>query len=101
MSVSSYTERLLSSVCWVCGESWLAIRLFNPLPPVLKAGHPGFCSHVVLCGVDMLCVCVILVCDGGGGNSFLFFLWLVCNKFHATCNDVHIPEDSPSLSPWD
>ena len=42
---------------WVCEESWLTVKdsltqLFNPPSPVLKAGHPVSCSHV------MSCVCV-------------------------------------------
>ena len=66
----------------MCGESWLAVKDSLPTAPVPKAGHLGSCSHVVLCFVHcMVCivfcfvfVCVILVCDGGGGDSFLPFL---------------------------
>ena len=58
------------SHAYVCvGGELVAIK---DTTPVLKAGHPGSCSHV--CCV-MLCVYTYVhVCDGGGGNSLMSFL---------------------------
>ena len=39
-------------------------KTLQPTAPVLKAGHPGSCSHVVLCGV----VCFVFVSFYGGGG---------------------------------
>ena len=40
---------------WGCGESWLAIKDFQPTTPVLKAGHLVSCSTLcVLCVVGCM-----------------------------------------------
>ena len=62
-----------------------AIIVFDVHVHVLKAGHPGSCSHVVFCGVlSVLCSCVLFLCVSEVEVvipfcSFLYIsLWLVC-----------------------
>ena len=59
----------------------LYIRLFNPLPQFSRLA--GSCSHVVLCGGVRF---MSLVCDGGGGDSFLSFS-ITLSGWHALYNN--------------
>ena len=59
--------------CWVCGESWLAIKDSLTHRP----GSQGWAPSVLLsCHVMCICVCVLCgyfgVCKYGGGGFYLF-----------------------------
>ena len=71
---------------WVCGESWHAMKDFNPPPQFSK---PGTWCPTFLCASVLFVLCVYLVGEWGVEGDFCFFflfsiLWPVCYKhtFH-------------------
>ena len=75
--------------CWVCGESWLAIKDSLTHRPSSQGWAP---SVLLSCHVMRICVCVLYgyfgVCGLYVGGFYLFislsiylsiYLWLVCN----------------------
>ena len=79
---------------WVYGESWLAIKDSLTHHPSSQGWAPGvLLPHCVV--LSYVCVCVILVCDGGGGD--VFSLYLAGNAVHN--HSMHLSLSHLSLVP--